>query len=176
MRTCCQTSQVYVTLGDVRRIADHTGQEDFSEFRVPDDPIYVTSHADDPVWRQFVFRRDGTRRILRREADGSCVFLGPHGCTLPGDVRPLLCRLYPYDFNEREIYHTLARGCPLELLRPQESLTEALDMNLEMAEIWHRQLYEEIREEDPDNATASLSDSEPTLKHQRNPLSLVPIP
>jgi Fe-S-cluster containining protein len=163
MKTCCQTSEVYVTPGDVRRIAEYIAQEspvqgdfapedfahaDFFEYRVPVDPIYVKSHADDPTWQRFVFRRDGSRRILRRRDDGGCVFLGPHGCTLPGDVRPLLCRLYPFDFNEHGIYRTLARGCPLELLRRGQNLLQALDMDAAAARAWHRQLYEEIRLEE----------------------------
>lgn len=31
---------------------------------------------------------------LSREADGTCVLLGPYGCTVHAD-RPLVCRLYP---------------------------------------------------------------------------------
>ena len=52
-------------------------------------------------------------------------------------------------------------GCPLELLPPQQGLIEALDMNVEDARRWHRQLYREIRLEprDDDAGTHSASDS-----------------
>lgn len=145
--TCCETSEVYVTPGDVRRITTHTGKNGFYEFRVPEDPVYL-KHDDDPLWKSRVFRPDGTRRVLRREPGGACTFLGELGCRLPADVRPLLCRLYPYDFNEREILPMLARGCPLELVRPGGHLLGELDMRIEDAQAWHRQLYEEIRDED----------------------------
>src|SRR5579864_8093717 len=98
-KTCCQSCEVYATPADVRRIAAHTGQQDFTEFRPADDPIYV-NHADDPTWMKYVFQADGTRRVLKREAEGDCTFLGPHGCRLPLEVRPLVCRIYPYDFTE----------------------------------------------------------------------------
>lgn len=147
MKTCCQTSQVYVTPGDVERIAARTGVESFHEYQPPDDPIYL-QHDDDPAWMRYVYRPDGTRRILKRRPNGDCVFLGANGCSLPGDVRPLLCRIYPYDFNEQGIYPTLARGCPLELLPDGQTLLEALDMRRDDAERLHRQLYEEIRLEE----------------------------
>lgn len=146
MRTCCQTCEVYVSPGDVQRIADHTGRADFYEFRVPDNPEYL-HNEDDPLWQTATFRADGTRRVLRRRPEGDCTFLGPHGCTLPLDVRPLVCRLYPYDYTEQGIRPQLARGCPTHLLRPGQGLIEALGMNLADAERWHRQLYAEIRQE-----------------------------
>ena len=146
MKTCCQTSEVYTTPGDVRRIARFTGQDDFTEFRVPADPVYL-EQDDDPAWMQNVFRTDKSRRVLRREANGDCTFLGENGCTLPYETRPLVCRLYPFDYNEQGIREELASGCPLELLPPGQELIEALDMNLQRARAWHGQLYEEIREE-----------------------------
>lgn len=144
MKTCCQTSQVYITPGDVERVAEHVGHRDFYEFAPPDDPIYL-KQDDDPIWPQLVFKaEDGTRRILRRHESGDCVFLGDQGCRLPLETRPLLCRIYPYDFNEQGIHAKLANGCPMELLPEGVPLTVALDMNLADAERWHKQLYEEL--------------------------------
>jgi Fe-S-cluster containining protein len=143
MQTCCQTSQVYVTLGDVARIAAHTGRDDFHEFRLPDDPIYL-EQSDDPTWERYAFQPDGTRRVLRRIGDADCVFLGERGCTLPLEVRPLICRIYPYDFNAEGIKERLARGCPTELIRPGETLLTELDMRYDDAERWRRQLYAEL--------------------------------
>ena len=146
MRTCCQTSQIYITPGDVRRIEAHSGRGDFVEFQLPDDPIYL-EQSDDPLWEECVFQPDGTRRVLARRADGDCTFLGESGCTLPLEVRPLICRIYPYDYNAEGLKDRLARGCPLELLHPGQTLLTELDMRRADAERWHGQLYEEIREE-----------------------------
>jgi Fe-S-cluster containining protein len=143
MKTCCQTSEVYTTLGDVDRITGHTGRSDFYEFRVPENPFYE-DQDDDPVWRDHVFRSDGSRRVLQRKASGDCTFLGPQGCLLPLDVRPLVCRLYPFDYVAEGIVEALSPGCPLELLAPGQGLLEALGMNRPDAVGWHRQLYTEL--------------------------------
>ncbi|MBC7077089.1 MAG: YkgJ family cysteine cluster protein [Synergistales bacterium] len=143
-KTCCQTCEIYVTPGDVARIEAFTGQTGFYEFRVPDDPVYL-DQDDDPEWAACVFRPDGSRRVLKRKADGDCVFLGPRGCQLPLEVRPLVCRLYPINYTARGLEPELAKGCPVQLLPPGMGLLEALDMSRSQAEIWHRQLYAEIR-------------------------------
>jgi Fe-S-cluster containining protein len=143
-KTCCQICEIYVTPGDVERIESHADRDDFYEFRLPDNQEYA-DQDDDPVWRDHVFRPDGSRRVLKRRPDGDCTFLGPHGCVLPLEVRPLVCRIYPYDYSEEGILPELSEGCPLELLRPDQGLIEALAMNLEDARRWRDQLYEEIR-------------------------------
>jgi len=141
--TCCQTTEVYVTPIDEQRMAAYTGRRGFTEFRAPGNPDYADQN-DDPAW-QRVFREDGTRRVLRREANGDCTFLADDGCTLPLEIRPLVCRLYPFDYAEAGVRDGVAPGCPLELLRPDQGLLEALEMNRDDARRWHRQLYEEIR-------------------------------
>lgn len=146
MRTCCQTSEIYVTPGDVERIEEHTGVRDFFEFRTPDDPIYL-EQSDDPTWEHYVFQPDGTRRVLMHQPTGDCLFLGAQGCVLPLETRPLICRIYPYDFNAEGLKPKLARGCPMELLRPGETLLTELGMQRADAERWHRQLYQEIQRE-----------------------------
>jgi len=142
-KTCCQISEVYATPGDVRRIAEFTGLGDFTEFRVPENPSYG-DQDDDPAWQEHIFRQDQSRRVLKRQPDGDCTFLGEQGCTLPYETRPLVCRLYPFEYSEQGISEELADGCPLELLQPGQGLIEALDMNLDNARRWHRMLYEEI--------------------------------
>jgi Fe-S-cluster containining protein len=144
MKTCCQTAEVYTTPGDVTRISQHTGQRDFTEFRAAGNPDYA-DQDDDPAWAELVFRDDHSRRVLKKQASGDCTFLGDHGCRLPLEIRPLICRLYPFDYTEAGISDELAPGCPLELLRPGQGLIEALEMNIDDARRWHRQLYEEIR-------------------------------
>jgi Fe-S-cluster containining protein len=146
-RTCCQRCEVYVTPGDVRRIAAHTGTDDFHEFRPAGDPSYA-DQDDDPTWKHHVFRADGTRRVLKRRPAGDCTFLGPHGCRLPLAVRPLICRIYPYDYTAEGLKEELSRGCPMGLVRPGLTLIDELGMNRADAERWHRQLYDEVRAEE----------------------------
>lgn len=142
-QTCCQGTDIVVTLGDVQRIADFVGRRDFTEFRGPANANYA-DQDDDPVWRDNVVCADGTRRVLRQRENGDCTFLGPVGCTLPIHVRPLICRLYPFDYTADGIRHELASGCPVELLGPGQQLLTVLDMHRADADRWHRQLYAEV--------------------------------
>ena len=160
-RTCCQTCEIYVSPGDVRRIAAFTGQTDFFEDRAAQNPTYA-DHDDDPAWRDNVFQADGTRRVMHRAEDGSCQFLGPHGCQLPMEIRPLVCRIYPYDYDSQGIKKDLSHGCPLQLVRIGETLLTELDMNLHDAVRWHQQLYNEIREEREFRANGQVSGELPT--------------
>ncbi len=143
MKTCCQTSEVYTTPGDVRRIAEFTGKSEFTEFRGADDPVYL-EQDDDPVWLENVFRADGSRRVLKRRTNGDCTFLGAQGCVLPLETRPLICRIYPYDYTADGLRERLAQGCPTELIPPGQTLLEALDIQRSDAERWHQQLYQEV--------------------------------
>jgi uncharacterized protein len=143
-QTCCQRSEIYVTPGDVRRIDEFSARRGYWEFRPAKNPAYA-DQDDDPVWRDNVFRPDGTRRVLKQQENGDCTFLGERGCVLPLEVRPLICRIYPYDYDASGIAADLATGCPLELLPPGQGLIQALDMNLNDARRWRDQLYEEIQ-------------------------------
>ena len=146
-RTCCQDTEIHVTLGDMRRIAPYTDGVEVSEFRAPSHPVY-DQNREDPVWHQHVFRDDGTRRVLKQQPGGDCVFLGTQGCRLPAQARPLVCRLYPFDYAVDGIHDQLASGCPVELLRPGQQLLQVLSMDIEEARGLHAQLYREIRESD----------------------------
>jgi Fe-S-cluster containining protein len=145
-KTCCQRTDIYLTLGDIGRILRHWGRDDFHEFRAPSDPAYAPQN-DDPVWERCVFRAEATRRVLRRFANGDCVFLTSLGCRLPQDIRPLICRLHPYQYNAAGITNELAPECPTHLLGPGESVIEALQLNLDQARVWHAELYRELQEE-----------------------------
>ena len=145
-RTCCQDTEIYVTLGDIERIERHTGRSDFFEYRRPADPVYL-DQDDDPLWRDNVIQPDGTRRVVKALPDGDCTFLGPAGCTLSLDARPLVCRLYPYHYTETVIEEEPEPGCPVELLRPNQHLYSTIQMNIQDVRQWHAQLYAEIRAE-----------------------------
>src|SRR5688572_5091335 len=157
-KTCCQTRQVYCGAGDKQRIAAHTGRSDFYEFVVAE-PEYL-DQDDDPPYRDFVFRPDGSRRVLKKQANGDCTFLGKTGCTLPMEVRPLICRLYPYDYDHLGIREELSHGCPTHLMKREETLLVALDMRLEDAMRWQRQLYRELPLEREDEDRADLRSAE----------------
>ncbi len=165
MKTCCQTREIYVTLGDVERISGHLGRDDFWHFQVATDPRYL-EQDDDPVWRDHVIREDNSRRVLKQRPDGDCSQLGPQGCTLPLEVRPLVCRIYPYDYDAGGFHDDLSEGCPLELLRPGQGLIEELGMNMEDARRWHKQLYEEILLEKPSPPASHEEDDEFTPDHE----------
>ncbi len=157
-RTCCQTSEIYVTPGDVQRIADYVDHESFFEYRPPGVETY-SDQDHDPLWRDHVYYPDGRRRVLCRQSNGDCTFLGPTGCRLPLPVRPLICRLYPFDYTADGLRDELAIGCPVELLRAGENLLGALNMQRAEAEGWHAQLYAEILEE-PHAAVGACYDAD----------------
>ncbi len=145
-RTCCQIAQVYVTAGDVSRIAAHVGRDDFYGFVHPDDPDYA-DHPDDPLWLAAVFRADGRRRILTRGQNDECPFLGPRGCALDVETRPLVCRLYPFRYTEAGLGDLSAHHCPTHLLPVGACILSALGMDRAAALRWHALLYDELRAE-----------------------------
>ncbi len=175
-RTCCQICEIYITPGDLDRIAAYTGESDFHEYRRPINPEYL-DQDDDPLWAACVFRPDGTRRVLRRTEPDGCFFLGANGCRLPPDVRPLVCRLYPFEYTEQGLQSVSGTMCPTRLLAAGETLLESLGMDAETAEVWRRQLYAEIRRELPTAAdlpaiTAHAEGSQPTPRpHLSSPES-----
>ncbi len=156
-KTCCQETDIYVSLGDLRRIEQFTGRADFTEFRAASDPVYREVDGD-PLWQACVFRDDGTKRVLKHHAGGDCTFLGERGCSLPTEVRPLICRLYPFDYDAGGIRDELASGCPTHLLASDETLPQAIGMSRTDAERWHRMLYQEIQMESAAPATLCTLD------------------
>ncbi len=149
-RTCCQGTEIYVTPGDVRRMEPFCGGNLFYEYRAPANPAYA-DNDEDPVWMTHVFRKDGARRVIRRDPFGNCHFLGSGGCRLDENTRPLICRLFPYEYRADGLLPALADGCPAHLLPEGLTLESALGMDRERAAAWHRTLYAEILEEHPEN-------------------------
>ncbi len=99
-KTCCQLTEIYVTAGDVKRIAASSSRIDFYEYRMPVNQDYAADDSD-PVWQRMVFRPDGSRRVLKQQDSGDCFFLGPprlsaaHGgaaAHLPSAPLSLQCR------------------------------------------------------------------------------------
>lgn len=155
--TCCQGHDIYVTLGDCRRIGSHGGAVDFYEYRGCCHADYA-DQGDDPLWQQHVFRSDGSRRVLKRMNNGNCIFLGPAGCGLPLAVRPLVCRLYPYLYSAGRISGAWDDECPAARTQDRSVMEKGIaGIQWRQAQLWHRMLYSEILwEADPDENRLNL--------------------
>ncbi len=100
--SCCEPREdeqlATLTRSDVARIREHTGlaarrfivEEGLSEMEAAD------YEARRPLYRGY-FRQGPVRLTLAMRA-GACVFHERgRGCGLPADVRPVACRLYPFE-------------------------------------------------------------------------------
>lgn len=149
-RTCCQRAEILLTGGDVARIHAHTGRDDFDERRRPLDPAYLEADDADPEWLGLTLDADGRRRLLARRPNGDCVFLGERGCVLPTEVRPLVCRLYPWSYDAGGLRGEDAEYCPRALRRwPGDTMIEVLAIGRADAESWRARLYQELRDDRP---------------------------
>lgn len=143
-RTCCQDTQIFLSAGDLERIGP---REAFWEYAAPSEENYRPDFEHDAVWGR-IFGADGRRRVLRHQGGGDCHFLTATGCRLPADVRPLVCRLYPFDYNHVAIKGTYGHLCPEPDNGPL--LLAMLGMNRDLAEGWRSLLYREIAQEFPE--------------------------
>ena len=142
--TCCQGHDIYVTRGDCERIGRHGRIADFFEYRRCCHLDYA-DQGDDPVWQQYVFRRDGSRRVLKRLENGDCIFLGLRGCCLPLTARPLVCRLYPHIYSANGIAEVWDGECPATKTQASPMLEKGIaGVQWQEAVLWHRILYTEI--------------------------------
>ena len=144
-RTCCQDTDILVTDGDLRRIAQIVGNRDFVQLRPPLDPLDLGG-TDDPDWVRYTLRADGRRQMLRLQPGGDCFFLGPGGCRLTLDTRPLVCRLYPLQYTEAG-FSGVGSGCPGHLLPPDTALLHCMESDTTANAGWLRQLYRELRDD-----------------------------
>lgn len=148
-KTCCQRAEILVTSGDIARIAAHTGRQDFWSLRAPVDPSYSEPDPDDPNWAAYTTDDRGRRRMLLKQPGGDCSFLGPHGCVLPTEVRPIVCRLYPFAYTERGLDGIDDGYCPTETLiprtQPGATMLTVLGMDPRDGERWRTALYSELR-------------------------------
>jgi Fe-S-cluster containining protein len=87
-----------VTRADIARISEYT---DLPARRFTEEEGVSEASAADfesrwPLYRGY-FRRGPVRTVLAAR-NGACVFFDrASGCTLPSDVRPIACRLYPFE-------------------------------------------------------------------------------
>ncbi|MDR1744888.1 MAG: YkgJ family cysteine cluster protein [Planctomycetota bacterium] len=141
--TCCQKTEIFLTAGDVARIRGAGVREEFWDHVAPTDEECKPDFSYDPVWSR-IFDDRGRRRIIRHREDGGCWFLTGRGCSLSLDARPLVCRLYPFDYTPTTIKGVYGHLCPSPEKENPPLLLAALGMNRDEAEQWRRQLYGEI--------------------------------
>jgi len=142
-KTCCQETEIYLTVGDIKRITEYVSRGDFYEFRFPADPSYL-DQDDDPIWGLQTILNDGRRRVLKQKDGRDCLFLDNKGCQLPMLVRPLVCRLHPFTYTSSGLEEVLDQRCLKAHKNPGENLIDALGMTVIQAHTWHQQLYDEI--------------------------------
>ncbi len=150
-KTCCQRAEILVTGGDLERIGAHTGRTDFWSLRRPANAAYLENDPDDPDWTRLTTDGEGRRRMLVKKPSGDCHFLGSAGCVLPLEVRPLVCRLYPFAYTERGLDGLDDDYCPTEALLPKGmpgvTMLTVLGMVPADGERWRSALYAELRAE-----------------------------
>ncbi|MBM7113678.1 hypothetical protein [Archangium primigenium] len=100
--SCCEVKEgerlATLTRADVERIQAHTrlAARRFVDEEVLSHEEAAEYEARRPLYRGY-FARAPVRLTLRTRA-GACVFHAPgKGCVLPAEVRPVACRLYPFE-------------------------------------------------------------------------------
>jgi len=139
--SCCQGTQIYLTNGDVLRIAQFLKSFDFFANEMPD-AVYLDP-GDDVEWLSLTIRPDGKRRVLKRTAAKSCTMLGATGCILSMAARPLICRLHPYTYTATGI-SGVDSACPIFREQDVPAVLEQLGMEIKEARKWHELLYFEL--------------------------------
>ena len=151
-KTCCERSDVEVALteGDIIRIRRFYKANDFYR-RIPVPPELAATyenpdHHDATVslYVAGLFDAQGRRPILEKQADGRCLFVTGQGCVLPVEARPLLCRLYPYDWNDQRLLWIHAPYCPHEFSADEMDLVQKIGDTKEIALNLVEQLYAEL--------------------------------
>ena len=142
--SCCRNYQIILTRGDIQRAAEFLGRRDFFTL---EPPVLEDIEPDyDPCWMPMIVSSKGLVRVLKRTAEKDCFLLTETGCPLPCECRPLICRLYPYNYTEAGIIG-IDRACPIAKEEERVSLLDGLDMPEDKAKKWVPMLYAEIREE-----------------------------
>lgn len=142
--TCCHNTRIILTQGDLARIIAVAG-DDFYKYEAAG-KAGKRDLETDPIWAGL-FASGRRLRVLRHRPDGSCHFLEANGCRLTLDARPLLCRLYPYDYTHASIKGVHALYCCEPESGDPDLLLALLGMNRDTAEQWRSDLYREIEEE-----------------------------
>ncbi len=99
--SCCEVKPgeqlATLTWADAERVTRATGlhASHFTEFELLDEAEATRWSLLHPQFRHYFGPR--TRRLTLRRKNGACVFHGEQGCRLSEELRPLACRLYPFE-------------------------------------------------------------------------------
>jgi Fe-S-cluster containining protein len=149
-QSCCTNVHIYLTRGDIERIRQQCPSEDFfATAPLTDD---YEDGGGDPDWNPAILDAEGKRRVMRQQTNGGCHFLTPTGCRLPSVVRPLLCRIYPYEFRSWQL-SGISPCCPVASQSDWLRILEESEMKQANARTWVAQLKEEIFAEKHDTPT-----------------------
>jgi len=152
---CCVYETIVLTREDVQRIRSFLPESiqfyDICDLTSVQNERVARWADGDPAWLRLVSAENGNARVLKTKQDGLCWFLEAEGCCLPMHVKPLVCRLYPYDrFSEFELPEYPLQedvNCPPELFVTSKNVAELIGVCRSDVEKWHAQLYKEINEE-----------------------------
>lgn len=129
-KTCCERPDIQIALtpGDIQRLRDHCGHAEFFERKAVEPEFrshYVNPEnhsSNDALYVKHLFDEQGRRPVLLKQADLSCLFVTPTGCSLPHSIKPLLCRIYPFDWNDQLDLWLDSAYCPPELFASEADL------------------------------------------------------
>lgn len=153
-RTCCQSSEPFASIGDISRINLYMHRNMKGSrvapwwwwgWREPSQE-YIEGMRADPQWATLLPMKSGLRRVVLSSDNGNCVFLKSTGCVLPMEVKPLVCRIYPWDFVAFKVTG-LSDFCAIEAKGNHRDMGEALGLTKEMAQEWVEQLRSEMERE-----------------------------
>ncbi|MBN1759360.1 MAG: YkgJ family cysteine cluster protein [Chitinispirillaceae bacterium] len=159
--SCCTGTQILLTSGDVKRITAVLLRNDYFHFEKADEDYL--DPGDDPIWIRITIKSDGTRRVVKRSGERHCSLLGPAGCRLALEERPLVCRLYPVAYTTDWI-DGIDPSCPIAHAARPDELLNLIGTTRTDARRWHRMLMNELFSEYDDTVycgnetTASPSD------------------
>ncbi|OQX22900.1 MAG: hypothetical protein BWK80_28740 [Desulfobacteraceae bacterium IS3] len=149
--TCCEKSEVCVTKGDIKRIAEYAGRNDFYHLMpVSEELKFIITNPCNPengseIYLKYLFDEEG-RRIILKKNENRCCFLTHNGCDLPLNIRPIVCRLYPYDWNDnKDMWIDPARLCPENLFKDEQEIKEQLCLPEQEAKRLLELFYDEIK-------------------------------
>lgn len=126
------------------RISDHVGH-DRGFFRSPNTQGFWTMletlfPGEEAVLRER-FPEWSAHFRLATDEDGTCAFLGRGGCTLPAEVRPAHCRLFPAWVLHGSLVFTAGPCLAKEEARGVAMLLRSVNITPALA----RELYQRLR-------------------------------
>ncbi len=144
--SCCKGYQIYLTSGDIVRISGFLKHSDFYTY---EPPILSDIEPDyDTCWLPLIMSEGNRVRVLNRTDDKQCCLAFAMGCLLPLETRPLICRLFPYDFINHHILG-IDSSCPISKECNWQSILDGMEMTESKAQHWVDLLYEEIAKDLP---------------------------